>query len=422
MYSIISSKKNLQSIEDAVNDDVIYQKSGDFKGEEIKSIFDELIRFNFSTLILDLDCVHDEQLISSVKKFRIIKSKVRIIIIAVNRVPGDKYISSLVKLGVYDIVAPKIEENDAVLLSYLVEVLSKEPALYSQAARWDTKDYIDSNKNGNAKGKVIKKEVVKIVEKEVEKKVEIINTSIITVLSGAPTGKTFLTWNLAHCFANRNYKVSVINLDRGYSANIFFGVPEGEQAFRGITNEDEITEDILNKGYRLNNNLEIFTGELCTDNKISVQQFLKLLNIVQSQSDITIIDFSENVNEVLEVAILHSNLNLMVFDIDNMHYHLNLKFLEEIQNLNFRKTIAVINNAFIESQEVKNTENLINEIGFNRICTIRNDRATYDVMHTDSCTYFKTKNKNFKNDIDNLLNTMKSKEKKKSFFKKILGI
>jgi hypothetical protein len=43
-------------------------------------------------------------------------------------------------------------------------------------------------------------------------------------------------------------------------------------------------------------------------------------------------------------------------------------------------------------------------------------------MHTDSCTYFETENNGFKKDIDILLDSMKSKQKKKSFLKKILGI
>lgn len=423
MYSIISSKEKLGQIRDAVDDDIAYMKDGTFKDHQIEKVFNELIRFDFSTLILDLDSCPDKTLIESVKKFRILKSKVRIIILAVNRLPGDKIISELVKLGIYDIVAPKIEnEQEIMILPYLTEILNKEPALYSQAARWDTKDYIDSKKSKHLREKVVEKEVVKVIEKEIEKKVEIVDTSIITVLSGACTGKTFLTWNLAHCFASRDYKVSVVNLDRGYSANVFFAVPEEEQALKDIS-KIEIKEDIFDKAYILNDNLRIFTGELCSSEKISVNQFLNLINIVQAQSDITIIDLDGCIDEVVEMSVLHSNLNLFVFDIDNMHYHLNLKFLDQIQNLNFRKTIAVINNAFMESQEVKNVEELINKIGLNRICTVRNDgEATYNAIHTDSCTYFETKNKDFKKDIDNLLNIMKSKEKKKSFLKKILGI
>jgi cellulose biosynthesis protein BcsQ len=249
------------------------------------------------------------------------------------------------------------------------------------------------------------------------------DTSIITVMSGASTGKTFLSWNLSHCFAKRGYKVSVINLDRGYSANVFFGVPVGEQALKNINNID-INEDIFEKAYVLNDNLRVFTGEICSTEKIDVEHFFQLINFVQAKSDITIIDFSsDDVNEVLEMSILHSNLNLVVFDIDNMHYNLNLKFLEKMSNLNFRKTIAVINNAFMDSNEVKNTEELLKEKEFKSICIVRNDGlSTYNSMHTDSCTYFETENKEFKKDMDILLDSMKSKQKKKSFFKKILGI
>jgi hypothetical protein len=160
MYSIISSKENLQQIREAIEDEISYMKSGKFNKDDTTKIFNELIRFNFSTLILDLDSFIDSmELITNVKKFRIINPKVRIIILAINRIPGDKYISSLVKLGIYDILAPKIEEDqEVIILPYLIEIINKDPALYSNAARWDTQEYIDlDNKSVSKKTKGNKK-------------------------------------------------------------------------------------------------------------------------------------------------------------------------------------------------------------------------------------------------------------------------
>lgn len=105
-------------------------------------MFLEMGRVNIHTLIIDVDITSDDAdfLISSIRQYRINRPSTRIILICVNREPGDYLIASLVKLGVYDIVAPLVqeeEEDDFSIAPYLEERLLKS-ATYADVARWDS--------------------------------------------------------------------------------------------------------------------------------------------------------------------------------------------------------------------------------------------------------------------------------------------
>lgn len=267
-----------------------------------------------------------------------------------------------------------------------------------------------------------------VIEKEIERevRVEVISNSTIAVISNGSTGKSFVTWNLAHCFADRNYNTSVINLDRGYSANIFYGIDRSEDS--ALKNIDKCKNilDILKKAYIVKENLKIFTNELCSKEELNNDQFIKVLDLVQANSDITLIDCKPGMKDVLKTAITYSNTILFIFDIDNMHFNLNLDLLKDIESiLNTKKTIIVVNNVFTDSDEVKHTKELIEEINkeFKDIIFIKNaGAAAYDSMFTCSCPYFESDDKEFKQNIDTLLDAMKAKEKKKkSFWERLLS-
>ncbi|WP_031368511.1 ParA family protein [Clostridium botulinum] len=274
--------------------------------------------------------------------------------------------------------------------------------------------------------KIIEKPV--IIEKEIEKKVtvEVISNSTIAVISSCSTGKSFITSNLSHCFSDRGYNTSVINLDKGYSANILYGINNSEErALKNINKyKDKDIPDIIDKAYIVNKNLKIFTNELYSNEKINEEQFIKILDVVQAHSDITLIDCGSEYSEILNSSIRYSNTVLFVFDIDEMHNKLNLNLIQELNNkLNFKKTIAVINNTF-PSDQIKRTRDLIKDLNkeFKDIVSIKNaGAAAYDSVFT-SCAYFETDDLDFKKDMENLLESMRAKEKKKSFFERFLKI
>ncbi|MBY6984795.1 ParA family protein, partial [Clostridium botulinum] len=249
--------------------------------------------------------------------------------------------------------------------------------------------------------KIVEKPV--IIEKEIEKKVtvEVISNSTITVISNCSSGKSFITSNLSYCFADRGYNTSVINLDKGYSANVLYGIDNNEErALKNISKyKDKDIPDVIDKAYVVNKNLRIFTNELQSNEKITEEQFVKILDLVQAHSDITLIDCGSGseYNDILKSSIRYSSTVLFIFDIDEMHNKLNLNLIEDLNNkLNFKKTIAVINNTF-PSDQIKRTRDLIKDLNkeFKDIVLIKNaGAAAYDSVFT-SCAYFETDDLDF---------------------------
>lgn len=275
--------------------------------------------------------------------------------------------------------------------------------------------------------KIVEIEKPVIIEKEVQKEVqiEVINNATIAVMSNCSNGKSFVAWNVAHGFANRGYNTSVINLDRGYSANIYYSIDkEEDRALKNVSKLKNFNK-VLDKAYYVNENLRIFTNELCSGEELNNEEFLKILNLVQADSQVTIIDCKSELNDLLKTAISYSSSILFIFDNDNMHYNLNKKMLKEIDDVfNPQKTIVVLNNVFPESMEIKNTIRFIKDLklNFKDIVTIKNCGATAtDMMFTDTCPYITSKNEEFKSDMDELMNSLKAKGKKRTLFQKLFG-
>lgn len=273
--------------------------------------------------------------------------------------------------------------------------------------------------------KIIEVEKPIIIEKEVEREVEIevIDTATIAVVSSCSNGKSFITWNIAHGFASRGYNTSVINLDKGYSANIYYSIDKEEESALKHVSKVKNFNKILDKAYYVNENLRIFTSELCSEEELNNEEFLKILNLVQADSQITIIDCKSEINDLVKSAISYSSSILFIFDNDNMHYNLNERMLKKINGIfNPQKTIVVLNNMFYEGSELKNTIRFIKDmkLNFKDIVTIKNcGAAATDMMFTNTCPYISSKDEKFKNDMDELMNSLKSKGKKKTLFQKL---
>lgn len=273
--------------------------------------------------------------------------------------------------------------------------------------------------------KIVEVEKPIIIEKEIEREIEreVIDTATIAVISNCSNGKSFITWNMAHGFASRGYNTSVINLDRGYSANIYYSIDKEEESALKHASKIKNYNKFLEKAYHIKKNLKIFTNELCSEEELDNEEFLKILNLVQATSQITIIDCKSEINNLLKSAISYSSVVLFIFDNDNMHYNLNKKMLEKINDVfNPEKTIVVINNVFYEGTELKNTINFIKnmKLNFKDIVTIKNcGKYAVDMMFTDTCPYLSSEDEWFKSDIDDLMKVLKSKGKKKTLFQRL---
>lgn len=140
MYAVITRPIFWEDIENAIN-----MKEGNilFKNVDnnidIFDVMEKISRLPINKLIIDIDCIYDKNKISqAIRNFRIKKDdSVRIIIIAPDFIPGNELISSLVTIGIKDILNPMInDENKYNIQNALYECL-ENPFTYSRAVKWD---------------------------------------------------------------------------------------------------------------------------------------------------------------------------------------------------------------------------------------------------------------------------------------------
>ena len=175
-----------------------------------------------------------------------------------------------------------------------------------------------------------------------------------------------------------------------------------------FTIQNNMHKDILDNCYK-RKNLSVITGKLGDEEEISSEDFMKLLYCIRTKSDITIIDTRTGLSELTRLSIQNSMYDLLVFDCDIMHFHMNMRMLEELKD-DFvpQKTIAVINNTNIRSSSHKFIYNELagSGIPFKDMAFISScGFISYEMMHTGltPCQAAADKNKGFLGDMDRLL-------------------
>lgn len=387
---------------------------------DIISEFEKIGRNPIKHLIIDLIAVKDtKKVLYAIKRYRVKNDKTQIIIIAPNIAPPNFLMNALVTMGIYDIIAPKAENlEDIILLPSLVELIDN-PSSYKKAVRWFMDIELTEEKQRVSKS-ITQDKISEplIIEKKIIIEREIISDSIISFLSNSSNGKSFLSWNLAHAFAKNDYKVAYINLDDYNSANSFFQINENKIAFKNLTSKtlNQIVED----GYKVNKNLTVYTGEFSKKTYIPNDSFFKFLGMVKAENNIVIIDTSSLYNENLNITLQYSDTILVVFDLCNLHFKMNLILLDKIKALiNKKKAIALMNNVYEKSKEINSVKKAIDELEiFKDILTISNcGDTTYDYCYSNTCNYL-SYNNNFTEDLDTLLKLLKIKNEGEKISKK----
>lgn len=328
----------------------------------------------------------------------------------------DDFIRFLINHGIYDFyVGEEITSKDIERLIFRPS--GKEKALGYFKSRFDNQQYfnykepIQSRNKGLFKNKsVLNSGFGSIMNMNANKRVPF-EKLIISVISNQATGKSHTAWNLSSCFSKRGYSTSIFNLDRGYSANLFYDIDEIYYDLLDFILENNKHKDILNKCFR-KKGLRIITGRLGDEKEINNEDFIKLLYNIRTKSDITIIDTRTGLSDLTRLSIKNSTYDLLIFDCDIMHFHMNMAMLEELSD-DFvpEKTIAVINNTNVKSSGHKFVYNelISSEIPFKDIAFISScGFLGYEVMHTGITPYQAAGDeyKGFANDMDSLLDKL----------------
>jgi len=240
---------------------------------------------------------------------------------------------------------------------------------------------------------------------------------VISLISNQSTGKSHTAWNLGYCFSELGCTTGIINIDRGYTANLYWHIDELYYDLMRMYIAQGRHKDIAENCWKLKK-LNIITGRLGDENEINQEDFLKILYGVRTRFDITIIDTRTGLSDTTSQAIKNSTYDLLVFDCDIMHYHMNMLMIDRLKDEFIpEKTIAVINNTDIRSARHKLIYNELIGTGLNfkdilpiSTCGL----ISCEAMHTNKVPY-QIKNsglKNFRSDIDNLVMSLSGKSKK----------
>ncbi len=341
----------------------------------------------------------------------------------------DDFIRSLINHGIYDFyVGVEISSRDIERLIY--RPAGKNAAFGYYKSGFDNEQYFNQGvRNQKRKGhflnaaQLVNSGFRPLIKSKAYKRASL-EKLIISIISNQATGKSHTAWNLACCLSKRGYATSLFNIDRGYSANLFFDIDEIYYDLLDFTIQNNKHKEILDNCCK-KKNVSIITGKLGNEKEISCDDFLKLLYSIRTKSDITIIDTRTGLSALTRVSIKNSTYDLLIFDSDIMHFHMNMSMIEGLKD-DFvpEKTIAVINNSNIRSPSYKFIYNeLINTgIPFKDITSVNScGMLSSEMMHTGLSPYQAAEdgNKDFANDIDTLLDKLSSRPVRYGFAERI---
>jgi hypothetical protein len=193
-------------------EDIVFKHIGKLDSESVKDVFYSASRISSEAILVDIDVFPGKEIVSALQSFRISRPNTRVIIIAPERKPGDEIISSIVGLGIYDIVA---EVKDLDWNEIINNVLLSTPATYSQAARWHTGQFVsDGGRN---------RERVVIEERP--------SGVIVIAVAGAAHGLgcTHTAFSLASFLSRSGYSVAVIEDNQRPAFSYFINVLKAKE-------------------------------------------------------------------------------------------------------------------------------------------------------------------------------------------------
>ena len=174
---------------------------------DIDTEIDRIGIYPVEYLILDLNCIENiKRIPPAIRKFRSLNSSARIIVIASDKFAGSEVVSSLISMGIYDIIGQR-EYGAKTILPSLLEHL-RVPATYAKAAKWDIEfrdrndgseplDYIRGHGKNTVRDKIV--------------------GSIVIAVAGAMqrSGTTLTAISLAKFLYDNNFGVAVYEFHDG---------------------------------------------------------------------------------------------------------------------------------------------------------------------------------------------------------------
>lgn len=223
MYCLFGTEDSRILLRGIHQEKIVSEKIGYFDSDTFLKICQQIANLGIDTLFLDMRCANDDAIIKGVRIIRFHRSNTRIVLIAPNREPGDPTISTLVSLGVYDIVSFDEEAVNEENVSEEIKNLLQRPPNYADAARWhfQMEEPVFQQRPARERKKRVQPPAPPMLEEfEVElpqtkpKIIErLVGTATIAVAGVTRrTGSTHLAVSLSTYLSRRNYEVACVEL------------------------------------------------------------------------------------------------------------------------------------------------------------------------------------------------------------------
>ena len=137
MIAVISGPEYWKEIYEAVQkieQDIVYKRID--VDIDIDTEVDRIAIYPVEYLILDVNCIENiKRIPPAIRKLKSQNNDARVIVVASDKFAGNEAISSLISMGIYDIIGQREYGSKAILPSLLEHL--KSPATYAKAVKWD---------------------------------------------------------------------------------------------------------------------------------------------------------------------------------------------------------------------------------------------------------------------------------------------
>lgn len=141
MDGIIARPKFVEEIKAALEREAAFIKIGEFEEDSFKQACFSAAQVSLKLLLIDIGVTDSASLITGIKSIRTSKPSIRIVLLAIDKEPGDKTVAAVVSMGITDVIPLSTETIDEKgkereNFTPLIEKHIKRNTTYADVVRW----------------------------------------------------------------------------------------------------------------------------------------------------------------------------------------------------------------------------------------------------------------------------------------------
>ncbi|MEC2529540.1 DNA-binding response regulator, partial [Bacillus cereus] len=306
MDGIIARPKFVEEIKAALEREAAFIKIGEFEEDSFKQACFSAAQVSLKLLLIDIGVTDSASLITGIKSIRASKPSIRIVLLAIDKEPGDKTVAAVVSMGITDVIPLSTETIDEKgkereNFTPLIEKHIKRNTTYADVVRWHYEVGNEfSTSNEKIKTKILTKK--QVIEKKIyETKTEVVsvaNKNIAICGLSSKSGSSFVSMNLAMAMSDYDLAISIVEPPINpyfFDTLLLHEHEEEDNQFMSIPHMIKQNE-IGNKEFN-NKVFDIYWNVADTrKSKIGEWGINELIKLIHFEKEaINIVDFGENV-------------------------------------------------------------------------------------------------------------------------------